>query len=304
MRLLVTGTSGLLGLNLSWIAHKSGHEVFGWVNSRLLSHTPFKVDTVDLLDTSLISDKIDSIHPDAIIHCAAVANLEVAESNPDMAYRINTLASGEIASLATRHNIKLIYISTDAVFNGVKGNYVETDTPEPNNVYAKSKLAGEWAVEEANPDAIIARVNFFGWSLSGQRSLAEFFFNRLQAGLPMNGFTDVFFCPLYVEHLSKILLDMINSNLSGLYHVISPQTISKYEFGLSIAKRFNFNPSLISPKSVKESDLQAVRSLNLTLFPEKLQQALGKKLPNQAESLEAFYDSWLAGLPNILRSFL
>ncbi len=304
MRLLVTGTSGLLGLNLSWIAHKSGHEVFGWVNSRLLSHTPFKVDTVDLLDTSLISDKIDSIHPDAIIHCAAVANLEEAESNPDMAYRINTLASGEIASLATRHNIKLIYISTDAVFNGVKGNYVETDTPEPNNVYAKSKLAGEWAVEEANPDAIIARVNFFGWSLSGQRSLAEFFFNRLQAGLPMNGFTDVFFCPLYVEHLSKILLDMINSNLSGLYHVISPQTISKYEFGLSIAKRFNFNPSLISPKSVKESDLQAVRSLNLTLSPEKLQQALGKKLPNQAESLEAFYDSWLAGLPNILRSFL
>ncbi len=304
MRILITGASGLLGLNLSLIALKSNHEVIGWLNTKALRHAPFPVESVDLLDLDTVEAKIETVAPDLIIHCAAVANLETAEANPDLADRVNALAASEIARVATKNSIHMVHISTDAVFDGTKGDYNEEDIPSPINIYAKSKLAGEWAVEEVNPDAIIARVNFYGWSLSGERSLAEFFFNHLREGIPIKGFTDAFFCPLYVGHLAEILLEMVERGLSGLYHVVSPEKMSKHDFGVSIARKFGFDESLITPASVQDAGLSAARSPKLTLRTDKLQAALGRSMPDQTTALEAFYQSWQAGLPDTLKACL
>ncbi|NCP86195.1 sugar nucleotide-binding protein, partial [bacterium] len=85
---------------------------------------------------------------------------------------------------------------------------------------------GEVNVLSTNPTAIVARVNFFGWSLSGTRSLSEFFYNKLSTGQPANGFTDVSFCPLFVGDLAEILLHMLEKNLAGLYHVVAEITLT------------------------------------------------------------------------------
>lgn len=304
MRILVTGASGLLGLNLSLMAMRRGHEVVGWSNTRGIRHAPFQVQMHDLYDLDSIAKAVDAAEPDLIINCAAVANLETAEASPDLAYRINAQAAAEIARVAAEIEIPLVHISTDAVFDGVKGDYSEEDEPHPINVYASSKLAGEQAVAEANPLAIIARVNFYGWSLSGTRSLAEFFYNHLRDENPMNGFTDVLFCPLYVEHLADTLLEMVENGLGGLYHVVSREKISKYDFGLAIARKFGFDETLIAPVSVKDGGLQAVRSLNLTLRTHKLEAALGRQMPDQAQALDAFYAAWQIDLPLILKACL
>ena len=95
-----------------------------------------------------------------------------------------------------------MHVSTDAVFDGQAAATTEQDTPNPLSIYARTKLDGERGVAEANPDAIIARVNLYGWSLSGRRSLAEFFFNNLSAGKRVKGFTDVYFCPLLANDLA------------------------------------------------------------------------------------------------------
>jgi len=302
--LLVTGASGLLGLNLSLLAVAQGFKVTGWVHTRGLKYAPFSIQRVDLCELDSIAARITEIKPDLIIHCAALANLEAAEADPGLAQRLNSDAAGRLAQIAAERQINLVHISTDAVFNGQRGDYTEEDEPSPLGVYAQSKLAGELAVREANPSAIIARVNFYGWSLSGERSLAEFFFNNLQAGNPIKGFTDVLFCPLYVAQLADILLEMVVKKLYGVYHVLSAESLSKYAFGLAIARRFGFNENLITPISVQNADLLAPRSPNLTLKVDKLQNDLGHALPKQVEGLEAFYQAYQNDIPNQLRACL
>ena len=208
MQLLVTGASGLLGINLALDAAQE-HTVFGVVNQHVINSNDFKILQFDLLAPNSIQDVLDQAQPEWIIHCAAMANLDVCEKSPLLAQRVNAELPGVIASAAAENGIRFLHISTDAVFDGVRGNYSETDKTNPLSVYAKTKLQGERAVADANKDALIARVNFYGFSLSGTRSLAEFFLNNLLAGDTMRGFMDVYFCPLLVNDLVEILLKIL-----------------------------------------------------------------------------------------------
>lgn len=303
MRIFVTGASGLLGFNLAFEASKN-HTVIGVVNSNPIKTDLFEVRQADLLAPGAVSALINETKPDWIIHCAALANLEDCEENPDLAHLINSELPGALALQAANLGLPIVHISTDAVFDGQRGEYTEEDSPNPLNVYARTKLAGEGNVADVNPHAIIARVNMFGWSLTGKRSLAEFFFYNLQAGNSLKGFTDVFFCPLLVNDLAEILLAMLEKELSGLYHVVSSDCISKYDFGVAIADKFGFDSELIAPVSVEESGLKAARSPRLTLKSNKVAQALGSSLPEISTGLARFYELHQKGYPQQLRDSL
>ena len=179
----------------------------------------------------------------------------------------------------------------------------EEDVPNPLGVYSRTKLAGEQAVLAENPNAIVARVNFYGWSLSGRRSLAEFFYNNLTNNKSMSGFTDVKFCPMLVNDTVRILIKMLQKNLSGLYHVVGPQAMSKYQFGVEIARRFTLKESEISPKSINSSGLSARRANNLCLSTHKLSTALGESLPEFSTGLNEFYTQFEQGYPQKIRSY-
>lgn len=301
MHLLITGATGLLGLNLSLVAAHQGHRVTGLANTCNLHSQPFALMHADLLAIEETLDAIEAIRPDAIIHCAALANLNTAEEAPDLAQRINGDVPGKLAKFTAGKGIPFLHISTDAVFDGSQGEYLEEDRPNPLSVYAQTKLTGENAVQEANQDACIARVVFYGWSLSGERSLSEFFFNNLRAGVKVHGFVDTLFCPLYVEDLSWILLEMLEEDLRGLYHVVSPEGLSKYDFGVKVARSFGFDPALIEPVEMKQLDRGAPRSSNLTLIPGKIESALRHPLPGIDAGIQRFYRRWQEGYPEYLR---
>lgn len=303
MRLLVTGASGLLGLNLSLVATTKGYAVTGLVNSQSLQGVPFDIRQANLLDLEVSLSVIETSKPEAIIHCAAVANLNEAEKAPEKARFLNGVVPGTLAAAASCWGVPFVHISTDAVFDGQQVGYVETDSTNPLSVYASTKLAGERAVQDANPDAIIARVVFFGWSLSGNRSLSEFFFNNLRDGNPLQGFVNTSFCPLYVEDLADTLLEMSSAGLSGLYHVVSPENMSKYDFGVRIANKFAFEAGLIEPIEAGAVEGWAPRSNNLVLNPEKVQTALGHSLPSVDAGIERFYQRWQEGYPKQLHSY-
>ena len=198
----------------------------------------------------------------------------------------------------------MMHISTDAVFDGTKGGvYTEEDAPNPQGIYAQTKFQGERNVLSANPDAVVVRVNFFGWSLSGTRSLPEFFINNLSAGKQAQGFTDVFFCPMFVGDLAEILLKVLAKGLSGIYHVVGSESLSKYDFGVFIARRFGLDERLIEPVSVEESPLRARRSHNLRLSVHKLSTALGEPIPGFSTGLDRFYTQYQQGYPQKLRSY-
>jgi dTDP-4-dehydrorhamnose reductase len=299
-RILITGASGLLGLNTALEAAKE-QQVFGQVNSQRLNTTAFGVIQADLLVPGAIQRLLEHTQPDWVIHCAALANVDLCETDPQQAQQLNSEVPGELAEYVARGGARLIHVSTDAVFDGQVGDYREQDAPNPLGVYARSKLAGEQAVTAANPQAIIARVNLFGWSLFGKRSLAEFFFNNLKAKKPCMGFTDVFFCPMLANDLGIVFLKMLEAGLSGLYHTVGSQCLSKYEFGIQVARRFGFDEKLVIPTSVEDSGLTAARSPNLTLRTDKLVHALGEPLPNVSTGLEKFYTQYQQGYPQQIR---
>ena len=302
MKLLITGASGLLGINLAMEAMRE-YEVFGVDRGRLQS-APFSVTKTNFFNSNAFEATLDSTQPAWVINCAALANLEECERHPDQAKILNTDLPGELAQACAQRNIKFIHISTDAVFDGTKeGIYTEEDEPSPPGIYSQTKLDSERAVQEANPLAIIARVNFYGWSLGGRRSLGEFFVNNLSEGRNVNGFTDVIFCPMWVNHLSQTLLEMLEKDLHGLYHVVGAQAMSKYQFGVEVAKKFGLRASLIEPQSVERSSLTAKRSHNLWLSIHKLSTDLGYAVPDFSTGLDGFYTQFQQGYPQKIRSY-
>jgi dTDP-4-dehydrorhamnose reductase len=192
----------------------------------------------------------------------------------------------------------------DAVYDGQTGNYSEDDEPNPVSVYGKTKLNGEWSTIEADPDALITRVNLFGWSLKGKRSLAEWFFYNLQAGKHVKGFTDVHFCPILANDLSMILLRMMKQKLSGLYNVVGAECVSKYNFGKELAETFQLDPSLLLPISVNDFGLKAFRGNNLSLKTDKLSTDLGQVLPGFSTGLKQFAALYQQGYPQELRKMV
>ena len=279
------------------------HEVIGMDRGKLKS-APFQVLKVDLVHRNAIDSVLDSAQPDAVINCAALANLEECEEYPDRASILNADIPGELAAVCAGRNIRFIHLSTDAVFDGTKeGFYTEEDEPNPQGVYAQTKLDGEGAVQKANPQAIIARVNFYGWSLTNRRSLGEFFVNNLSQEKYVSGFTDVIFCPMLVNHTARLLLAMLEKNLSGLYHVVGAQAMSKYQFGIEIARKFGLKQSHISPKSVEGSDLTVRRSHNLWLSIHRLSTDLGSPIPEFSTGLDEFYTQHQQGYPQKIRGY-
>jgi dTDP-4-dehydrorhamnose reductase len=306
-RLLVTGVGGLLGLNLAWLA-RDRFQVTGVLRRKrpaaVPECTPFEVLAADLTLPGQIEWALEQSQPDIIVHCAAMTEVDRCEEYPQEAQITNAWLPGTLAKTAAQVGARLLYISTDAIFDGLRGDYSESDEPNPINVYGRTKLDGERAVAAANPDALIARVNFYGWSGQGYRSLAEYFYNNLSAGQPVFGFTDLIFCPLLVNDLVEILLGMLDGGLSGIYHVVSAEGQSKFSFGRMLARHFGFDEALISPASYKIANLTAPRSPLLTLRSEKLASSLGIVLPGQETAMRQFTELFRQGYPRTLRAAL
>jgi dTDP-4-dehydrorhamnose reductase len=303
MRLLITGASGLLGLNLAMEARNT-HQVVG-ADRCHITGLPFEMVCVDLLEPDAVERLLESSRPDWLIHCAALADLDACEANTDLARDLNAILPGNLAAVCARRGVKMVHISTDAVFDGTSSDvYTEDDAPNPLNVYAKTKLLGEQAVLSANPQALVARVNFYGFSRSGNRSLAEFFINHFSVGKPVKGFTDVTFNPTFIGVLADLLLAMLAKGLCGVYHTVCPEVISKYDFGRAIARRFGWDEALLSPESVDQGGLTTQRAHNLGLSVRKLTTSIGMPIPSFSVGLERFYTQFQQGYPQKIRSQL
>src|SRR5262249_10037439 len=157
--------------------------------------------------------------PAQIVHCAALTNVDWCEDHPEEANRMNAESSGYLAQLALDIGAHFVHVSTDAVFDGKRMNYVETDQPAPLNVYGYSNQRWEQEVLGRNPSAVVARVNVYGWNAQNKLSLAEWILDQLTKGKSVPGFTDVFFTPILVNDLADVLFAALDRGLSGIYHI-------------------------------------------------------------------------------------
>lgn len=284
----VTGASGLLGANLVLeLARRKGPVV------ALYGCNPIVIEGVrsaacDLTDRPATQRLLGLLAPSLVIHCAAATNVDWCETHPRACLRINAEAAGDLAGQARAIGAAFVYISTDSVFDGVSGGYRETDPVAPVNSYARSKVAGEAAVRRAMPQALVLRVNLYGWDLQGRQRLAEWILSRLEGGQPVPGFRDVTFAPVLANQLAGWILDLTEADCAGIYHVASSDPCSKYDFARQIAEVFHLDPSLIRESRLEVSARSAPRPHHTWLRTEKVTAALGRSMPSIREGLEEF----------------
>jgi dTDP-4-dehydrorhamnose reductase len=284
-RWLVTGARGLLGSNAGGVlSGLPNTHVTAMVRSQFSPEGFSDQVTADLLDPDSLLQAIDLARPDVILHAAALASHEACEEDPALARAANVTATETIAQAAQEHGARLIYISTDAVFDGRVGNYAEGDTPNPFSVYGQTKLDGEYAALEYD-GTLVVRTNFFGWSPSGTRSILEFFVNSLSNRTPVKGFTDFTVTSIYVRELIEAMYSLAEGSAHGILHVASHDALSKYDFGIAVAREFGFNEELIEPSTSSAVGLATPRSRNLSLNVTLAEQTLGKRLGSQREGI-------------------
>ena len=280
-RWLITGANGFLGANLG--ANLDGRATrIGLTRAADSSEALFDESVhADLLSPGEVRRAVLAARPDVIVHAAAMASHEQCEERPDEARQVNAEATGHLAALAHELGARFVFISTDAVFDGQRGGYREIDDPSPTSVYGRTKLEGEEAAL-AETEALIIRTNFFGWSPSGRRSILEFFVRELSEGHRVKGFTDFTTTSTYAQDLADALTELVRLDSHGIFHVTSPDALTKYEFGVAVAAAFDLDPALITPTP---ANIHPPRNGDISLCVEKVEEVLGRRLPKQRDGL-------------------
>jgi len=281
---LVTGAKGFLGTNTA-IRIQGRVQTVGLARTQLTTTDYSRTEILDLRDGEALVEVIRNVRPDVIVHGAAIAGHETAAKDPDQAYAVNVTASRILAEEAEALGSTMVFISTDALFSGQRGNYREEDELEPFSVYGETKALGEEAVRTATANHLIVRTNFFGWSETGKKSILEFFVNSLRQGTPVRGYPDFVVTSIYVQSLIQAIWDLTELRATGTMHVVSDDARSKYEFGCMVAQAFGLPSELIAPLSSEGEGHVTSRSRNLSLNTDKVAQVLGHRLPTQAEGI-------------------
>lgn len=290
--ILITGASGMLGKKIIQLFSRDDqYEVFGISRRNNYNSTNTVMINIDLMDMQAIENVLNQIKPDVIIHCAANVNLEDCQNNQEAAYKLHVESTKKLANFKPA-STKFVYISTDSVFDGKKGNYSEEDQVHPLNYYAESKYLGEKVALTSNPNTLVIRTNIFGIESSKGHSLIEWAIKQLASDQSIKGFDDVLFNPVYVGQLAVIIKELLEKDkITGVLNIGSDQFISKYQFLRRVAKTFDFSDELIS--SVSSDCLQSFieRPKNTTLNIKKL-----KLLVAEVPSLDS-------GLHELRRSY-
>lgn len=256
-RVLVTGINGQLGYDVVKELDKRGYISVGVDKEKM-----------DLTDLSNISNFIKDSNIDAIIHCAAYTAVDLAEDNKELCEIVNSLSVKEISNACKELDIPLVYISTDYVFDGTKdGEYTESDIENPINVYGKTKLDGENYVKEILNKYYIVRISWvFG---ENGNNFINTMLRLSKEHKELNIIDDQIGSPTYTKDLAPLLVDMLESDRYGLYHVTNEGFCSWYEFAKEIFKLKNIDIK-VNSISTKDYPTKARRPLNSKMSKQKL----------------------------------
>ena len=297
-KLLVTGASGLLG---SHVARQAAgrFDTLGLYQSFRPRDIPGRLEPLDLADAPAVRARLDGFRPDLIVHCAALADADRAQREPDLARRLNVDVTATLAQVARRLGAKMMFVSTDLVFDGRKGApYVENDPPCPLSVYGQTKLDAERVVRAGCDAWLIARTSLIvGPSPRGNRGLDEKLGAALREGRAVKLFMDEFRCPIAVCDLAAAMLELADSPLNGVFHLVGSERLSRHEIGMRIARRFGWPTTTIEAKSTRDVPMNPPRPADLVLDNAKARSTLKTRLRGLTEALEQLSGNSWDGCP-------
>ncbi len=277
-RLLITGGSGFLGGNLIQLA-KEGWTVCATYNSRPFSDQGITIASMDLSKEKAIQDLVEKMQPDVIIHTAAWSNLDECENDPEKAFHINATATEILAELSSQLDCRLIYVSSDMVFDGEKGDYEESDQALPISVYGKTKLTGEKFVKSVCSDYVVARsALIYGKPVTNSSSFSDWMIRRIEKGETVNLFTDQYRTPVLVDDLAGALLELADMTFNGIVHLGGKSRVDRYTFGLRLSEIKNFPKERLLPVSMFDVQMTAPRPKDVSFDTSLAQRILKTNL--------------------------
>jgi dTDP-4-dehydrorhamnose reductase len=275
MKYLITGGSGQLGYDIiRELKNRNRNDFLAPTGSEM-----------DITNKKLVEDVILNYKPDVIFHCAAYTAVDKAEDDRDTCYEVNVNGTKNIVDVAKMVNAKVVYISTDYVFDGTKdGIYDVNDDTNPINYYGYTKLAGEKEVEKLD-DYLIVRISWV-FGING-KNFIKTMLNLAESKDKLSVVCDQIGSPTYTEDLSKLLLDMVDNNKNGLFFATNEEYCSWYEFAKYIFEINNINIKL---DKVLSEDYKTIakRPMNSRLSKDKLDRENLQRLPSWKDATERF----------------
>jgi dTDP-4-dehydrorhamnose reductase len=251
MKILVTGANGLLGQHLIKLLLEENHNVLacgkGLCRLDFKSNELFAYINADITDEHAIEQLMEKEKPGIVIHAAAMTQVDECEKNPEQTTDINVRGTANIILYAEKYSRFIIYISTDFVFDGEKGNYKEEDDLKPVNWYGFTKVQAESLIETCDmPWAIVRTCLVYGNALSGTRNnIITWVKEKLEKGEKIKVVDDQIRTPTYVEDLAKGILLIAEKKAEGIFHISGKDILTPYEMAIKTATFFNLDKNLI-----------------------------------------------------------
>jgi dTDP-4-dehydrorhamnose reductase len=283
----VIGASGLLGSNLCYQWERDQAMVWGTSKSHPISFRAGAYRQIDLFQEKQLEDWIDKIQPTWIINCSGYTDVCLCEQEQKNAWNLNVEAVRVLSKLALKRKIRFLHFSTDAVFDGEKGDYCESDSPNPINYYGVTKLEGEKVALEN--DALVLRINIFGWNAQPKLGLAEWALERLKSGEEVPGFKEIIFAPLHAPTVAAWVNEMFLKDARGIFHLAAAEPMSKYEFLKTLAARFGYDAERVIPIEHQEI-LKVARPKKTWLNASRMAQLLNRPLPTLEDEIHSYFN--------------
>lgn len=273
-KILITGAGGLLGSKIVERA-EGKYAVYPTHATRSFFSNSLKMDVTDESEVRRVFHKVK---PDVAVHTAAVTNVDNCEIDKNYAFKVNAEGTKTLAKVCNEVEARIVYISTDYVFNGEKGLYTEEDEPNPVNYYGLTKLMGENHVSTLCKSFLILRPSVLYGVHPQKPNFVKWVVEALKKRRTIAVVEDHYNSPTFADNLAEVILEMINKELKGIYHTSGVERISRYRFALKIAEVFHYT-NLIKP--VRMSELKvwtARRPEDSSLCVEKVKKEIDTEL--------------------------
>lgn len=290
-RLLVFGASGFVGGHVVAAALQQGWQVTAAVHEHPLGMPGVTALTVDIAEQPAVERVFQEVQPDAVVLVAAFAHIDQAQRERERAWQVNVLGASSVAACCSRANARCIFLSSDAVFDGLAASYSEEDIPNPLNFYGFTKWEGEQHVLAICPAAVVVRVSLvLGFPVLEGNAFMTLLDRKLSAGQSIFAPGDEIRTPIDVTSLSEILLELADeapgSRVSGILHVGSPEPASRFDLTCRLAEAMGYSTSLIASTLTDEHPGRAPRHKRGVLNVQKAQQVLKYRLPGLEETIQ------------------
>jgi len=285
---LVIGASGLLGRRLLSRLGQSGDTVVGTYASRAAAG----LRRLDIVDAAQVAACIAELRPRVIYLAAALTHVDYCEEHPEAAHRINVLGPCAVAEAARRTGAKLVFYSSEYIFDGASGPYDETAAPNPLSAYGRNKLEAENAICGIVEDALILRTTVvFGWDRTS-KNFAMQIYERVQKGLEMTIPDDQLGSPTWAEYLAQASVQLMARGVSGIVNVAGKDTLPRADFARALVRTFGGAPERVIAVSTASLGQKAARPLRGGLRTDKLRELLGEAPISLADSLARLKLEW------------